>query len=41
MLDDYFKANPGVKDLPSLGIEPWPSDPQSVVIAMSYNNPLS
>jgi len=22
MFDDYFKANPGVKDLPRLGIEP-------------------
>jgi len=38
MLDDYFNANPRVKDLPRLGIEPQSPNPQPVVIAMSYND---
>jgi len=38
MLDDHFKANPGVKDLSSLGIEPQSTSPQLVVIAMSYKD---
>jgi len=29
ILDDYLKTNPGVKDLPQLGIEPQPPNPQS------------
>jgi len=29
MLYDYFKTNPGVKDLPGPGIEPQPPSPQS------------
>jgi len=29
MLDDYLKTNPGVEDLPQLGIEPQPPSPQS------------
>jgi len=28
MLDDYWKTNPGVKDLQRLGIEPQPPSPQ-------------
>jgi len=40
MLDDYFMANPGVKDLPKLGIECQSLNPQSVIIAMSHNSPL-
>jgi len=39
MFEDYFKANPGVKDLPSPEIEPQSPSPQLVVIAMSYNDP--
>jgi len=38
MLDDYSKANPEVKDLPRLGIEPRPPNPQPVVIAHSYKD---
>jgi len=38
--DDYFKTNPGVKDLSWTGIEPQSPSPQPVVIAMSYNDPL-
>jgi len=34
MLDDYFKTNPGVKDLPRLGIQPQPSSPQSDAITI-------
>jgi len=37
MLDDYFKTNPGVKDLPWPGIEPQSPSPLPVVIALSYN----
>jgi len=33
------KANPGVKDLPGLGIEPQSSDPQPVVKVMSSDDP--
>jgi len=40
MLDDYFRTNLGVKDLPQRGIEPQSPSPQPVVLAMSYNNPL-
>jgi len=29
MLHDYLKTNPGVKDLPRLGIEPQPPSSQS------------
>jgi len=32
MLDDYLKTNPGVKDLPQLGIEP--QQPQSDAITI-------
>jgi len=32
MLDDYLKPNPGVKDLPQLGIDPQPPSPQSDAI---------
>jgi len=39
MLDDYFKTNPGVNNLPWPGIEPQSPSPQPVVVAMSYNNP--
>jgi len=39
MLDDYFKRNLGVKDLPRLEIEPQSPSPQPVVIVMSYNGP--
>jgi len=35
--DDYFKANPGVKDLPGPGIEPQSPSPQALVIAISFN----
>jgi len=39
MLDDYFKANPGVKNLPWPGIESQSPNPHPpVVIAMSYDN---
>jgi len=34
MLDDYLKTNPGVKDLPRLGIEHQP--PSHVVIGMHF-----
>jgi len=34
------KANPGVKDVSRLGIEPWSPDPQSVIKAMCYDNPM-
>jgi len=34
MLDDYLKTNPGVKDLPRLGIEPQPPSPQSDAITI-------
>jgi len=37
MLYDYFKSNPGVKDLPWSGIEPQSPSPCPVAIAMSYN----
>jgi len=40
MLDDYFKASPGVNDLARLVIEPRSSYPQSVAIAMSYQDPF-
>jgi len=39
MLDDYFKTNPGVKDLPWPGIESQSPSPQPVVMAMSYDDP--
>jgi len=39
ILDYYFEANPGVKNLPWPGIEPQSPSPQSVVIAMSYDDP--
>jgi len=39
ILDDYFKTNPGIKDLPWLGIEPQSPSTQIVVRAMSYNDP--
>jgi len=39
-LDDYFKTNPVVKDLPRPGIEPQSSSPQPVDVAMSYNDPI-
>jgi len=38
MLDDYFKASPGVNDLARLVIEPRSSYPQSVAIAMSFQD---
>jgi len=38
--DDYFKTNPGVKDLPWSEIEPVSPSPQPVVIAMSYKDPM-
>jgi len=40
VVDDYFKTNPGVKDLPWLGIEPQFPSLQPVVVVMSYNNPM-
>jgi len=40
MSDDYFKTNPGVKDMPKPGIEPQSPSPQPVVIAMSYNDTI-
>jgi len=36
--NDYFKTNPGVKDLPWPGIEPQSHSPQQVVIAMRFND---
>jgi len=36
MLEDYFKTNPGVKDLPRSGIEPQSPSPQTNVMTMSY-----
>jgi len=39
MLDDYCNTNPGVQDLPWLGIDPQSPSPQPVVIAMSYYDP--
>jgi len=39
MLDDYFKATPGVKDFPIPGIELQSPNPEPVVMAMSYNDP--
>jgi len=38
MLDDYFKANPGVKDLPCAEIKPQSTIPQTAVIPMSSSN---
>jgi len=34
MLDDYLKADPGVKDLPQPGIETQPPSPQSDAITI-------
>jgi len=39
MLDDYLKTNPGVKDLPLLGIEHQSTSPKPVITAMSYKDP--
>jgi len=39
MLDDYFEANPGFKDLKWPEIEPQSCSPQPVTIVMSYSNP--
>jgi len=39
MLDDYLKENPGVKDLPRLGIEPQPPSPQSDAITIKPQRP--
>jgi len=41
MSDDYFKTDPGINNLPWPGIEPQSPRPQTVVIAMSYNNPCA
>jgi len=41
ILDDYFKTNPGVKDLPRLGIKPLSPSPKPVVTAMSYSDHIS
>jgi len=40
MLEDYFKTNPGVKDLPRSGIEPQSPSPQTNVMTMSYDSPI-
>jgi len=40
MLDDYLKANPGVVDLPWLGIEPQSPILQPVFMVMSYDDSL-
>jgi len=40
MLDDYIKANPEVKDLPRLGIDPQSLNSQPVVLPMSFDGPL-
>jgi len=37
LLDDYFKTNPGVKDLPWLGIEPRSPSPQSRQLQWPHN----
>jgi len=34
MSDDYFKTNPGVKDLPCPRIEPQPPSPQTNAITI-------
>jgi len=34
MLVDYLKTNPGIRDLPRLGIEPQPPSPQSDAITI-------
>jgi len=39
MFNDYFKTNPGVKDLPLPWIEPQSPSPQPVVKAMSHEDP--
>jgi len=41
MLDDYFKTNPGVKDLPWPGIERQFPSPQPLVISMSCYKPMN
>jgi len=41
MSDDYFQTNPGVKDLPWLGIEPQSLSPQPVVMTISYDDLIS
>jgi len=39
MFDDYFLANPGLKDLPRSEIDPQSPIPQPVGKAMSYMTP--
>jgi len=39
ILDDYLKANPGVKDLPQPGIEPQPPTPLSDAITLRPQRP--
>jgi len=40
LFDDYFKANPGIKDLPQTGIESRTPSPQSDVIAIRHKEQI-